>query len=81
MVSMAPWASCSLEEEILSILEADSPVTIRYLCSLLFPDQPWLTAERYAAESIRAHCHLLARQRLVRETSVDLFSLAEINRA
>lgn len=73
---MAIWASCNLDEEILDILETDSLITVRVLCSLLFPSFSWLDAQADVAVAVRAHCAALVRRRLLIEVRPDVFAPA-----
>lgn len=71
---MSLWASCSLEEEILSILEEDAPATVRHLCALLYPRLSWQAASLFAADAVRRHCQFLASHRLLREVEEDTYA-------
>jgi hypothetical protein len=73
---MKSWASCNLDEEILDILETDSPITVRLLCSLLFPSCSWLDAQADIAVAVRAHCATLVRRQLLIEIRPDVFAPA-----
>jgi hypothetical protein len=72
---------CSLEEEILTILEDGVPVTVRYLCAIVYPTRSWCEAQRGAAEVVRGHCLGLVRRRVLVEIEEDTFSLAAMGRA
>lgn len=76
-----PWAACSLEDEILAVLETDSPATVRYLASLLFPWMSWQSAQLHAAEAVRSHCRFLSQQQLIAETAEDTYALNRPARA
>lgn len=78
---MTSWASCNLEEEILHILETDSPVTLRYLCAIIFPSMPWCTALLHTAAAVRSHCRFLVEQRLLREIGPDQYALLQMGSA
>lgn len=78
---MERCASCSLEEEIMDILETDSPVTVRFLCAVLFPSRSWTGAQVGAAEAVRTHCRALVRRRLIAEVNEDLYTLACLGNA
>lgn len=73
--------SCSLEDEILCILEEDSPATVRQICAVVYPMMSWLAARQGAAEIVRNHCACLVRQHVLVETAEDTFSLAAMARA
>lgn len=75
------WAACSLEDDILSVLETDSPASVRYLATLLFPWMSWQSAQLHAAEAVRAHCRFLQQQRLIAETAEDTYVLNRPARA
>jgi hypothetical protein len=66
---MSLWASCSLEEEILSILEEDAPATVRHLCALIYPRLSWQAAHLFAVDAVRRHCQFLASHRLLKEVA------------
>lgn len=68
---MSPWFVCALEQEILSVIEADVLVSTRYLCALLFPTMGWVEAQGLVAEAVRAHCQLLVKAQLLAQTGED----------
>jgi hypothetical protein len=72
---MLPWVSCSLDEEILSILEEDVVATVRHLCALIYPGLSWQMARFFAADGVRRHCQFLAGHRLIREVDNDTYAL------
>jgi hypothetical protein len=78
---MSPWTSCSLDEEILSILEEDAPATVRHLCALIYPRLSWQAARLFAADAVRRHCQFLAGHRLLREVEEDTYAPVHIGSA
>lgn len=78
---MSPWVACSLEEEIMAVIESDTMVSIRYLCAVLFPMLCWIDARQHIAEAVRAHCRMLVRARLLQEVGEDVFCLIGLGRA
>lgn len=78
---MAPWISCSLEADILAVLENDSPASVQYLCCLLFPWLSWRAAQEHAAQTVRVHCQLLARDHLLKEVGADTFAVIHMGSA
>lgn len=77
---MAPWANCSLEEEILLIAGAEAHVSVRYLCLLIYPWMSWQVAEEQTAEAVRQHCEFLVRQRCLAQIGADTYSLVKAGR-
>lgn len=74
---MAFWATCSLDEEILSIAEEDACVTVRQLCALIYPWLSWEMAQHHLAEVVRLHCQTLVRRRCLAEVRRDTYHVVQ----
>lgn len=68
----------SLDTQILRLLAEDSPVSIRCLCSLLWPALCWEDMRDAQAMQVRLACHRLVALGLIYALSDDSFSTTRL---